>query len=500
MGYRASSVAGFVSGRTGRSAGRSGTGPRDRYVRMTQGFNREPRLNVRQVMMGGGQATSRIARIIGRLRGRAGRGHAVRGHAARGRIARAVAAVPLTARGAAVVALSSLALWPFGFGSLDLVLFLVGLLGLTLTALSLMLTVSGGLYLGRQEAEASEGLRAESGSLQATGFSLPRLGRWPLIEVDWRWREPRGVRVRPRPRGARLTEEIVSEGRALADRVTRRIAVFDVFGLTRFGFTREQPVPILILPRLGRLRAAPLVRALASADGIAHPSGTPDGDRMEIRRYAPGDSVRHIMWKTYARTRELNVRLPERSVDRARKTVAYLIAGPEDEPAAAAARAAIESGALGEGWLFAADGTPEPTSEVEAALVAIARSRAARDEATELGAFLERVSPRGDAHCIVFAPAVSADWTGIATRLATERPGSVSFVLATDGVSRPVHRAWWRRLLLAAPPAVGTPFAALGQLVRTLASSGAEVQVVDRRTGKHFGEAQTARLPRTVAA
>ena len=82
-----------------------------------------------------------------------------------------------------------------------------------------------------------------------------------------------------------------------------------------------------------------------------HPSGQPEGDRMEIRPYAPGDSVKNIIWKVYARSRQLNVRLPEHSVFQSKKTLAFLLTSENDEAAAAVARVALQSGALKTGLL-----------------------------------------------------------------------------------------------------------------------------------------------------
>ena len=102
----------------------------------------------------------------------------------------------------------------------------------------------------------------------------------------------------------------------------------------------------------------------ATAGPGTHTSSTHlHGDRVELRRYVPGDSARFIHWKVFGRTRKLMVRVPERALSRARRTVAYLVAGAHDEAAAAAARAAIEEEALGTDWQFAADGSPEATSD-----------------------------------------------------------------------------------------------------------------------------------------
>ena len=76
---------------------------------------------------------------------------------------------------------------------------------------------------------------------------------------------------------------------------------------------------------------------------------------MEIRPYTPGDSVRDIMWKGFARNRQLNVRLPERSVAFDDKACAYLVSGVGDEAASALARLTLECGLLGDDWRFGAD-------------------------------------------------------------------------------------------------------------------------------------------------
>jgi uncharacterized protein (DUF58 family) len=210
---------------------------------------------------------------------------------------------------------------------------------------------------------------------------------------------------------------------------------------------------------------------------------------MEIRRYAPGDSVRDILWKTWARTRQLNVRRPERSVERSRRLVAYLVAGEGDEPAAAAARVALESGAFGEDWVFGADASPAAATELGAALEAIARSGEAGGP-TRLAAFLEGAEVDPGAHCVVFAPALAGDWVAEVARLARRQPGRLSCVLGADGVARPPRaRRAWRRLLLEEPRPAGAPAAELEEVVAALSRAGAPSLVVDRSTGRVSGRA-----------
>ena len=130
----------------------------------------------------------------------------------------------------------------------------------------------------------------------------------------------------------------------------------------------------MVLPRTNTVKPLPLLRSLTAEDGIPNPSGDPDGDRMEIRPYVPGDSVRNIMWKVYARNRQLSVRLAEKSVFHSRRTVAYLLSSSNDEAAAAVARIALESGVLGEDWAFAADGAEQACDSLPEALEALASS------------------------------------------------------------------------------------------------------------------------------
>lgn len=409
-------------------------------------------------------------------------------------LGRAADIVPPTARGFCVGLLSAFSLWSYGFGSLDLVLFVVGIAGLVLIVMTGLVVATTAFFLRRRldgSGSVASRQQLEADSLIRTGFSVPSLERLPLIKISWEWLEPAGIECRQRRMRSSLIEEVVAHRRCWVATLVRRFTIQDVFGLARVAWSRRYPTPVFVLPDTGRLRNMPVVQSLATGEGLPHPSGAPEGDRMEIRRYTPGDSVRNILWKTFARTGQLNVRLPERSVDRARRTVAYLVSGKDDEPAAAAARVALEAGALGEHWLFGADGTNEPTSRLESALEAIARSGSYEPNGHQqlgLAGFLERVSAEGDVHCIVFTAASPGSWTPEVLRLASHFTGSLSFVLGTDGVSRNGHRPLWRRLLFVETPSLGTPANDLSMLLRSLSSVRGVVQVVDRTSGRTFGE------------
>jgi hypothetical protein len=399
--------------------------------------------------------------------------------------------VPPTFRGWLVAALSAAAAWFYGVAELDRVLFVAGLAGLALVLVSSLIVGLTGLYLWRRlKPQPGPTRNLEAGPPLRTGFRVPALGGLPLVQIRWEWLQPPGVEVRPRLQRGVLIEEVVASRRAQLPQVRRRLSVRDAFGLSRVAWDIAEPAPVTILPNVGRLRNMPVVQSMAGGEGVPHPSGAPEGDRMDIRRYVPGDSVRNIMWKVYARTRQLNVRTPERAIARARKTVAYLATGPGDEPAAAAARVAVETGVLGQKWLFGADGASEPTDSPERALLAIARSGSIdpASEAAEHGlkSFLEQAAADGPIHCIVFAPARPGAWLRGVLEALRRHPGSVSLVLGTDGVVRRTSRPLWQRMLWAEGSASGTPAVELAALLRKISVAGADALVVDRLSGRPY--------------
>ncbi len=405
--------------------------------------------------------------------------------------------IPLTWRGALVTALAGLALWRLGYGSLDLLVFVIGVGGLSLVILAALLVSGATLYLRRHDTAKGGGEPRflESGSPIRSGFRLPGLELLPMVRLRWRWQTPDQVDCRQVWRQGDLVEEVVARRRCHVEQLRRRFEVFDAFGLCRLSWERSQALPLTVLPDRGRLKHLPVVQSMVAGEGIPHPAGKPLGDRMEIRRYVPGDSVRNILWKTFARTRQLNVRIAERSLDPGRKTVAYLLTGTDDEAAAAAARVALESGALGDRWLFGADGAPRPIDQLDEALLAIARSgsllapAAGRDGRPrgDLSRFLSQPQVCDELSVIVFASARDGAWRHEALEACRTFKGSLTFVLATDGIEQPAPEAWWHRLLFRPAPSVGIQRQDLSQLIQHLGSAGFSALVVDRSSGRSFG-------------
>lgn len=410
---------------------------------------------------------------------------------------------PLTLAGFAVFAMAALALQGFGYQRMDLVVFALTVCALSILSFSVLMVTVTGLLLRRRLRRLSDkplpACRAEAGFPNTTGFRMPALAWLPLMTLEWRVMAPdQFVTVnRIDPDDNSVDEEITPWRRCRSDHVVRLFTLRDVLGLCRFSWRQSQHVPLQVLPRTGRLRTLPVLRSMESEDGIPNPAGRPEGDRMDIRRYAAGDSVRDIMWRVYARNRHLNVRLAERSVFHTDRTLAYLVTGDVDEAAAGVARFALAQGAIGSPWVFGADASEDAASTVAAALPLIAGSRPVSGDAQSftpdygLDRFLERQGS-GRSACIIFAPATPGHWTQRLKRTLQTNPGPFSIVFSTDGINDEKPQPWWQTLVLASSEQNrqrdSQTTATLRQLMLEFHKLGAHVVMVDRQTGLSFDQ------------
>lgn len=401
---------------------------------------------------------------------------------------------PLTTLGALIAALGGLALGS-GIASVDWVLIGAGMIALVTIALGLVAVALAAWRVRRALRSAipsSSPIALECGYPSRTGFRLPRL-RWiPGIRVSWRWISPEaGVRLLDG--GGWIEEEVLATARGWGESLRRRIEIGDAFGLALVALEHEEARAVRMLPSTGGLKQMHVVRTLAGGSDIPHPLGTPEGERLDMRQYSPGDPIRFVLWSVFARTRELVVRTPERALSAARRTLAYLVTGAADEPAAGAARVALDVGALGGDWAFGADGIPEPATTKDAALEALVRSKTApRDEAGRgLATFMRQAAKSGGGRAVVFVPATHGPWLAGVLAAAREIPRDAAghtpleFVVCTDGVA-PARPGGSRIAKLALEENGGEDRVSreeLQRVVRALGALRARVIVVDRKHG-----------------
>jgi len=411
---------------------------------------------------------------------------------------------PFTPLGMALAGVASVALLSFGFKKLDLVLLVVGYGGVGLLAIATVVVACSALGLWLRLRRASfrwSTSTFETGAPLPTGFSLPSLWWLPLVQVNWTWVSPRADAAGRVSERGRLRERVTLRRRGIFQSVIRRVVVQDAFGLSRIAFHHRQPGPIEVLPHLGGIRRLPVLTSLTGGEEYPHPMGLEDGDRVELRRYVPGDSARFIHWKVFGRTRKLMVRTPERALSRARRTVAYLVADAHDEAAAAAARAAIEEEALGMDWRFAADGSPEATSDRSDALHKVMTSSGFSGQSgSGLKRFLAEVDPGGPAALVVFAPPTMGRWLDEMRSVTTRRYGRVRVVIAVDAVHDPHAQSQWRRWLLTPAGSSGVERGDLERVGRALSQLRCEVVIIDRVSGRVLGDGRHLDSARRRAA
>jgi hypothetical protein len=418
------------------------------------------------------------------------------------RIARRIADyVPTTPLGLFCAVGAGAALKYLAYPELDLVWLVVGYAALGLIAASMLAVLIAALWMKiatrpRMHAEIERRAMETAHSLP-TSFTAPSLSFFPLIQIGWSWEDPRGAEVTHQKVRMRLREEAKLEERGIVSAVRRRIVIQDAFGLARVAIRQRHTVDLTVLPHAGKLGDAPMLVSLSGGDERPHPMGIEDGDRVELRRYVPGDAARYIHWKVFGRTRRLMVRMPERALTPARRTVAYLVSGSDDDASAAAARVAVESGRFGADFRFSADGAPRDTDRIDEAVEMIVRSAGARAYGGRgLKPFLERSERSGPSSLVLFVPPRPGPWLAPVTAALKKRAPRSRVVVATDGVDAQPEPPLWRRLLTLPGRRQGTPAAELEKVIAALAATRVEVIVLDRKTGRRLGERQRAAMRR----
>ena len=417
-------------------------------------------------------------------------------------LARARGWFPLTNLGVVVAGLAAVGYWGFGVPRVDYVIQLVAILSLALVALALFWVVPGALFthraFKRRMAQGSTAIAFEARRGFATLLNMPAFAWLPFFELTWSWRSPEGFVVRVDRQGHELIETVEAAERGRADRIVRRFVVEDPFGLCRVALTRVEHRLIEVLPWSGRLVSAPMLRAHTGGEELSHPLGDPIGDRIDMRHYVAGDPLKLVLWKVYARTGELMVRVPERAISPSLRIVAYLPSAAGDEPAAAAARVAVESRLRGDGWVFGADGASDVAEDLAAAIDLIVGSRQARGtdagDAIGLERFLATAAESERTRLVLFVPAIEGPWLERCLAVVRRRDMPVTAIVCTDGltdgltaggVAAPKFERWLRR----APeldPMQGalTTEEALSTISGAFIAAGAHVVGIERPTGK----------------
>jgi Protein of unknown function DUF58 len=322
----------------------------------------------------------------------------------------------------------------FGPKEADFLLYPAGLVAIGLVFGSALLVMAGTLSMRRTVRRLAALVPTELETTRATqtGFRLPALRRWLVLDVSVSWVEPSNVSVALEALDGLLCEVVTAVRRGRYARVVRRFTVEDVFGLARLRFEVEWNVGLRIVP-LAAVQSASLAAGRAQGETLANPAGRLEGDLVEMRAYAHGDSLRHVLWKAYARTGKLLVRMPERALAPGPVSIAFFVAGPSDEASAGAARLYVEAGLLGADLLFCADGATAPARTARDAVEQLVDSGAHRARGGEsLDALALQLDPARLTSALFFVPALDGPWRDRVVGFVKRRGLDATVIIGVD--------------------------------------------------------------------
>lgn len=367
----------------------------------------------------------------------------------------ALAWVPLTWLGLLVAGSTVLVMLFVGQEKNDRIILVSGLTILGAAAICSLCVLLTSIWLRfRPEKSAVTALDAEVGIPFQTDYRLGVVAWNPLIRFEVAWERPFVASVNMVSTPAGVREEVVAESRAMHDCIPRRLIVTDVLGLARCVVRRKTRAQVFIKPQRGNAAAIAVCQQTFTSEQLPHPDGKPLGDLIETRRYAPGDSLKLVMWKVYARTGQLLVRNAEKTAAATQKGFAYFVAADGDEPTASTARTMLEAGAFGTNLLFGTDGAERVARTDAEAVKHVVRSASKRDlGGKDLGSFLTRGAAEGILGGVLFVPPRPGAWLDqVAQALAGYR-GKVQAVIGSDGVVAPIESTsgLLRRILVQRP-------------------------------------------------
>lgn len=398
---------------------------------------------------------------------------------------------PLTWLGLLTILVAMAAIKWIANPQMDLVLLVVGyaMIGLPLLCVIFVHVSLIPIARGLQRLGPHAFRSTDTGRDVASGFILPSLRFVPFVTVRWEVSEPKALRTSFVTKSGLIEEKLSFDERGDVNLIRRAVSVADVFGLARMTLRNSQTTSFEVQPNTGAFRELFALSSFAGGDESPHPMGLVQGDRTELRRYGAGDPARFIHWKAFARTRRLLVRQPERALTRAIRTVAYLVAGPDDDATAGVARAALQSRAFGDEWVFGADGASADTSEVAQAKRLIVESGAAKsDGGRGLSAFFARAEKSGPASAVLFVPPRRGPWMQLVlATLRTRQP--MRIVIGVDSLTEARERPRWFRFFVRSQKNDAPTMRELEEVVRAFKKARCEVLVLDRTSGRVWSDA-----------
>lgn len=406
-------------------------------------------------------------------------------------IVKAAGFVPITAIGIAYAVLLALTFKYIAVEHSDIVWIAAASALIIIEAVMILAVVIGSISVWtawkKLLEEGLPDINAQTGLEYETGMKLKT---WPVpfVEVETKWLDP-GDKISAECRQDlfNASEFITALRRCSSEEIERRFIVRDILGLSSIRWTVKAKCRVRVYPAKSKLNNSTITTSMSGGEDISDPYGSPEGDRIEMRQYAPGDSSRAILWKVYARSRRLVVRMPERALTARPRTCAYMIAGRDDEGSAGLARAILESNLLGENWIFGADGCAGYASTLSESMEMLASSGNHCKDGCGLGKFLQEAAAKGYYSCFVFVPSSSGEWMDTAVRAAGNTSLTVTWLMGFEKSLEKFEqeKPWERFVYLSEHVSVKEP----SKVSKALSSERTPVILCENATGRVIGSA-----------
>jgi len=134
----------------------------------------------------------------------------------------------------------------------------------------------------------------------------------------------------------RLLDAPVFPHRGLWQLGAASFSLQDRLGLSRFCWETELLQTIEISPPIIGIRPLPIIAASAQSGDLHTQARERAGDMFDIKTYDPSDGIKRILWKTFAKSRQLVVRRPEPAVLPEGEMPIYLVAAKDEDEVAGA--------------------------------------------------------------------------------------------------------------------------------------------------------------------
>ena len=139
-----------------------------------------------------------------------------------------------------------------------------------------------------------------SGDWEATGFTLHWFFSLLPLRVSLDWTSPPLVKIGGRAKFEGLKEKVLFTRRGRFDGVKRKILLEDWLGLFRFTLSSKSNHSFIVSSLIPDLENNfPIVRSEGESDNL---EGRPEGDYLDLRAYRPGDPIKHMLWKLWAKS------------------------------------------------------------------------------------------------------------------------------------------------------------------------------------------------------